>query len=70
VPTTPQVNISHIDNFVSIVAKAVTANGNNIANAMVKSSKPVLTVVLTDTVTGFLTSIRPLPLLLELMQLN
>ena len=61
-PTAPQVNISHIGMFVFIVAKAVTANGNIIANAIVKSSMPVLTVVLNDAVTGFLTSIQSLPL--------
>jgi hypothetical protein len=62
VPTAPQVNISHIGIFVSNNEKAVTTNGNKIANAIVKSSKPFLTVVLTDTITEFLTSIRPLPL--------
>jgi len=62
VPTTPQVIIAHVDKLIVIVAKAVIANGSKIANAIARSSKPVLTNVLTDAVTGFLTSIRPLPL--------
>jgi hypothetical protein len=66
VPTAPQVNISHKGMFVFIVAKAVTANGNIIANAIARSSKPVLTDVFTDAVTGFLTSIQPLPYNLNL----
>ena len=61
VPAAPHVTISHVDMSVFNIVKAVTANGNKIANTIVKSSKPFLTVVLTDDVTGYLTSIRPLP---------
>jgi hypothetical protein len=61
VPAAPHVTISQIDMSVSNIVKAVTANGNTIANTIMKSSKPFLTVVLTDDVTGYLTSIRPLP---------
>ena len=66
VPTNPHGTISHVGKSVFNVAKIVTANGNTIANAIVKSSKLFLTVVLTDAVTGYLTSIRPLQLSLEL----
>jgi hypothetical protein len=61
VPAAPHVTISQIDMSVFSIVKAVTANGNTIANTIMKSSKPFLTVVLTDDVTGYLTSIRPLP---------
>jgi len=57
VPINPHVAISHFEISVSNVVKAITANGNRIANTMVKSSKPFLTTVLTDAVTGYLTSI-------------
>ena len=57
VPINPHVTISHFDISVSNVVKAITANGNMIANTMVMSSKPFLTVVLTDAATGYLTSI-------------
>jgi hypothetical protein len=57
VPATPQVTIFHVDMSVFNFAKAVTANGNTIANTIMKSSKPFLTVVLNDAVTGYLTSI-------------
>ena len=65
VPATPQATIPHVDMAVFSAAKAVTANGNKIANAIVKSSKPFLTVVLTDAVTRCFTSIRSLPLSLD-----
>ncbi len=62
VPATPQVNISNLEMSVSNIAKAVNANGNKITNIIVKSSKQFLTVVFTDIVTKFFTSIRSLPL--------
>ena len=62
VPAIPQVNISNLEMSVSNIAKAVNANGNEITNAIVKSSKQFLTVVFTEIVTKFFTSIRSLPL--------
>jgi hypothetical protein len=61
VPATPQININQIGNLASIDAKAITTNGNKIADAIVKNSRPVLTVVPNDTIKGFLTSIQSLP---------
>jgi hypothetical protein len=69
VPVAPHVIISHVDISVFNFVKAVTANGNKITNTIVKSSKPFLTVVLTDAV-GYLNSIRSLPLSLGLTQFN
>lgn len=57
VPINPNVAISHLEMSVSNDVKAITANGKVIANTIVMSSKPFLTAVLTDAVTGYLTSI-------------
>jgi hypothetical protein len=57
VPIDPHAIISHFDIFVSNDVKAITTNGNIIANEIIISSNPFLTAVLTDAVTGYFTSI-------------